>query len=345
MAKFKIDHRLVGDNIDPLVIAEIGINHNGNLDVAIELVDSAIKAGVEVIKHQTHIPDEEMSSEAKKIKPGNSRDNIYKIIKRCTLSEKNEKKLFDYVKKKKKIIISSPFSKAAAIRLAKFKIPAFKVGSGESNNHHFIKFLCTFKKPIILSTGMNSILSIKKSIQILRKNKIKYALLHCTNLYPTPNKFVRLNCVEELKKAYPDAVVGLSDHTLSNNACLGSVALGASILERHYIDNRLTRTGPDIKCSMNENELKELIKGSKEIFDSLGGGKRPLKEEKITINFAFQSVVSTRNINRGEKFTLKNITLKRPGTGYFKTQDFGKIIGKKVKKNIFANTQIRKEHV
>ena len=138
MAKFKIGNRVVGDNYPPLVIAEIGINHNGNLDLAITLVDSAIKAGVEIIKHQTHIPEEEMSIEAKNIKPGNSKKNIFSIIKKSTLNEKEEKNYLIMLSQKK-LIISSPFSMKAAKRLANFGVPAFKVGSGESNNFHFIE--------------------------------------------------------------------------------------------------------------------------------------------------------------------------------------------------------------
>ena len=171
---------------------------------------------------------------------------------------------------------------------------------------------------------MNSIHSLKKSVSIIRKNKIPYALLHCTNLYPTPNKYVRLDCITELKKSFKDAVVGLSDHTLSINSCLGATALGASILERHFVDDRKIRKGPDIICSMNHSELKKLIVGSNEIFLSRGGNKTPLKSEKVTIDFAFASVVSVKKIYKGEKLSKDNIQLKRPGNGDFGVKDFKK---------------------
>ena len=186
MKKFKIGKIIIDENTPPVVIAEIGINHNGNLDRAISIADKAILSGAEIIKHQTHIVDEEMSEEAKKTIPGNSKLSIYKIMKKCALSEEKEKKLMNYIKSRKRIFISSPFSKAAADRLGRFNVPAFKIGSGECNNYHFIEHVCKFKKPIILSTGMNSINSIKKSVEIIRKNKIPLALLHCTNLYQTP---------------------------------------------------------------------------------------------------------------------------------------------------------------
>lgn len=342
MPEFKIGKRKVGKNYPPLVIAEIGINHNGSLDLAIHLADSAIRAGAEVIKHQTHIPYEEMSIEAKTIKPGNSHKSIYKIIEESTLSEEEERKLFQYVTSKKSIFISSPFSNAAADRLNKFGIPAFKVGSGECNNFHFIEYLCKFKKPIIMSTGMNSIESIRKSVNIIRRKKIPLALLHCTNIYPTPYKLIRLSCIAELQSAYKDCVIGYSDHTVTNHTCLAAVSLGASIIEKHYIDDRKKRKGPDIECSMNKDELKDLIIGSKNIFYASGGKKLPLKEEKKTINFAFVSVASKKKILAGEKLNKNNIALKRPFGGDFGPKDFNKLFGKVAKVDIRKNIQLKK---
>jgi N-acetylneuraminate synthase len=331
--KFKIGNIEIGEKLAPVIIVELGINHNGSLDLAIDIADQAIKAGAQIIKHQTHVVADEMSEEAKKVIPGNSKKNIYEIIKNSALSEKDEKKLMNYIVSRKKIFISTPFSKAAADRLGKFNIPAFKIGSGECNNHFLVDYICKFKKPIIMSTGMNSIKSIEKSVNVIRKH---------TNIYPAPNNLVKLDCIKELKKAYPDSIVGLSDHTDSIYACLGAVALGAKVLEKHFVDNKKTRKGPDISASMDILELKQLIKGSNKIFESMGGGKAPLKEEKKTIAFAFQSVVATKNILKGEKLSLSNVFLRRPGNGYYKVKDFIKIMGKKVKIDIRSNTQIKK---
>ena len=344
MKKFKIGKIIIDENTPPIVIAEIGINHNGNLDRAISIADKAILSGAEIIKHQTHIVDEEMSEEAKRATPGNSKLSIYEIIKKCTLSEEKEKKLMKYITSRKKIFISSPFSIAAANRLARFNVPAFKIGSGECNNYHFIKHICKFKKPIILSTGMNSINSIKKSVEIIRKNKIPLVLLHCTNIYPTPPNLVRLDCIRQLKKAYPSCLVGISDHTTTNYTSLAAVALGARIIEKHFVDSKKI-IGPDINCSMDPSELKDMILGSKTIFQARGGVKKPLKEEKITINFAFASVCSSTDISPGQVLTEKNICLKRPGNGFYSIKDFNKLLGKKVKKFIKKNTQIKKENL
>ena len=342
--KFKIGGRTVGDGEPPLIIAEIGINHNGSIDAAIDIAEKAIKAGAEVIKHQTHIVEDEMIDAAKTIKPGNSNKNIYKIISDCALSEEDEKKLMDHVRKLKSIFISTPFSRAAADRLFKFKIPAFKIGSGECNNYPLIDHISKFKKPIILSTGMNDLSSIRPAVKILRKNKIKFALMHCTNIYPTPSKLVRLNCIQTLKKAFPDAVVGLSDHTTSNYSSYGAIALGAKIIERHFVDSE-KRVGPDIPCSMTPQDLKSLIKGSKIIYNStLSNKKTVLKEEKKTVNFAFASVVSIKDIFPGDKLSKSNIWVKRPGTGDYLAKDFYYLLGKKVKKKIPEGNFIKKIH-
>ena len=341
---FKIGNRRIGDNCDPLVIAEIGINHNGSLDLAVHLADEAINSGAEMIKHQTHIVSDEMTEKTKKIKPGNSDESIFKIMDSCALDEKDEKKLMNYIIQKKKIFISSPFSRKAVDRLESFNVPAYKIGSGECNNYPFVEYVAKKKKPIILSTGMNNIQQITKTVSILRKYKTPYALLHCTNVYPTPYNIVRLECVSQLKRIFKDAVVGLSDHTLSNHTCLASVALGARVLERHFIDKK-SRKGPDVACSMTPSELKDLIEGSRNIFLALKGKKELVKQEIVTARFAFGSVSATKNIKKGEIISKENIFPKRPGNGFYTADDYYKLLGKKVKKNILAGSQLKKGDV
>ena len=341
---FKIGNRIVGDGFKPLVIAEIGINHNGSLELAKKIVDSAFEAGAEVIKHQTHIPDEEMSSKAKNVVPVHTKKSIYEIIKECSLSENDEIKLKKYIENKGMIFLSTPFSKQAAIRLNKMKVKAFKIGSGECNNYPLIEHIANYKKPIILSTGMNSIKTVKPAVDILRGKKIKFALLHCTNIYPTPPELVRLKSINELKKAFPDAVIGLSDHTTSNYTCLAAVGLGASIVERHFIDKK-NRKGADIECSMNKKELKDLIVGSEIIFKSLKGNKNIIKEERITTDFAFSTVVTTKKIAKGQKLTKNNIWLKRPNDGDFGPKDYNKLLGKKSLINMYEGYKIKKKDI
>lgn len=332
--------RKLGENYPPLVIVEIGINHEGSLDVAYEMVDAAHRSGAEIIKHQTHVVEDEMSKEAKKVIPGNASVSIYEIMKRCALSEEDEIKLKEYVESKGMIFISTPFSRAAADRLERMDVKAYKIGSGECNNYPLIEHIAAFGKPMIVSTGMNDIDSVRKTVEILRKHKIEFALLHTTNLYPTPSHLVRLGAMSELQKEFPDAVIGLSDHTTSNLACFGATALGASILERHFTDT-MERTGPDIINSMNPKALKELITGSAEIAQMRGGRKEAALEEQVTIDFAFATAVSTKSIKKGEIFTKENIWVKRPGTGEIRAEHYEELLGKTANKNLENDTHLK----
>ncbi|OXR99878.1 N-acetylneuraminate synthase family protein [Shewanella algae] len=341
---FEISGRQIGLDYDPLVIAEIGINHEGSLKVAFEMVDAAIEGGAEVIKHQTHVVEDEMSCEAKKVVPGNAKVSIYEIMERCALSEEDEIKLKEYVESKGAIFISTPFSRAAALRLERMNVAAYKIGSGECNNYPLLNLIAGFGKPIILSTGMNDIISIQKAVNIFRKYKTPFCLLHTTNLYPTPDHLIRIGAMEQLQKAFPDAVVGLSDHSIDNLACLGAVAAGASVLERHFTD-RKDRPGPDIVCSMDAKECAELIALSKRMAKMRGGKKEAAKEEQVTIDFAYASVVTTAEIKKGEKLSHENLWVKRPGTGDFLAEEYDSLIGKFATQAIPANVQLKKEHV
>lgn len=344
MAEFKIANRWIGDNHPPVVIAELGINHEGSIETAIAMADAAIDAGAEIIKHQTHIIEDEMSNEAKSVIPGNADVSIYEIMDRCALSERDEKRLMEHVQQRGAIFISTPFSRAAVDRLVKFDIPAFKIGSGECNNYPLVKYIARFGKPVIISTGMNSIETVRPSVEILRKANVPYALLHCTNVYPTPPELVRLGAMSRLKKAFPDAVVGLSDHTTSNYTCLGAVALGASILERHFTD-RMDRPGPDIVCSMDPIALSALIEGSGIIFAARGGEKTPVEAEAPTIAFAFASVVAIEDIEPGQALSEQNIWLKRPGGGDFSVLDYETLLGKVAIAPVRRGFQLKKSDV
>jgi N-acetylneuraminate synthase len=182
MIEFTIGNRLVGINHAPLVIAEIGINHNGSLQTAIEMVNAAALAGCEVVKFQCHVVEDEMSHHARNTIPGNADVSIYEIMESCALSEADERQLKAYVESKGMIFLSTPFSRAAADRLESLGVLAYKIGSGECNNYPLIEHIARFGKPIICSTGMNSIESIKRTVSIFEKYRVPYALLHCTNI-------------------------------------------------------------------------------------------------------------------------------------------------------------------
>lgn len=326
MAEFSIGSRRIGANHPTLVIVEIGINHGGSLAVAKTMVDAAVAAGAEIIKHQTHIIEDEMAAVAKDIQPDNADRSIYQLMQECALDEDEETELKHYVESKGAIFISTPFSRAAVERLERIGVAAYKIGSGECNNYPLVKHIASKGKPVIVSTGMNDIAGVTKTVAILRDYQVPFALLHCTNIYPTPPELVRLGAITDLQHAFPDAVVGLSDHTTGNFTCLGAVAIGADIVERHFTDT-MDRPGPDIVCSMDPIALKELLLGADILRRARGGSKTLIQEEQSTRDFAFASVVTTHNIEAGEIFTEENLWVKRPGTGEIPAEEYTRLLG------------------
>lgn len=339
-----INNRKIGHKYKPLVIAEIGINHGGNIKKVFKMIDDAKKAGCECVKFQYHIPDKEMIKNNQV--PGNSKRSIWEIIKEIYFSSDKENQIKKYVEQKKLIYLSTPFSIEAADRLYEMGVKWFKIGSGECTNYPFIEYLTKFKLPIILSTGMNKFKEIKKSIKIIEKKNIDYAIMQCTSMYPTPEHSINLNVISTYKKNFKKAILGFSDHSIGNYAAISSVALGARIIEKHFTSSKSWK-GEDIPVSIDPSELKELINATNSVFKSLGSSqKKVLPGEKVTQKFAFSSVVSTKHIKFGEKFSKKNIWVKRPGTGKISAKDYFKIIGKKstqeIKKDVFISPKMFK---
>ena len=221
----EIAGRKIGPDHPPLVIAEIGINHGGDLNVAKEMVRLAALSGCEMIKHQTHIIEDEMTDEAKSIFPPNADVSIWHVMERCALSKDEEAELKRYSEELGMIWISTPFSRAAADFLEELDVAAYKIGSGEADNLPLIRHIAKKGKPVIMSTGMQTIDTIRASVQILEDAGVEYALLECKNLYPSPAEIVSLRGVTDLKNAFPNAVVGFSDHSIGPEMALASVAL------------------------------------------------------------------------------------------------------------------------
>lgn len=337
MPELTIGRRRISPQDVPLVIAEIGINHEGDIQKALRMVNDAAAAGCECVKFQSHVIEDEMIPN--EVVPGNAKESIWNIMKRCALTEAEEIRLKQYVESKGMIFMSTPFSRAAAERLRKMDPVAYKIGSGECNNYPLIKWIAAFGKPVILSTGMNDIASITPGVEILRKARVPFALMHCTSLYPTPYNKVRLGAIAAIAAAFPDAVLGLSDHSLGNYTCLAAVALGACILEKHFTSDKVW-PGPDVPISIDPAELKELIEGSRAVHHAMGGAKAILPDEKPTIDFAYACVVSIRDIAAGDKLTGENIWVKRPGTGQIRAVDFERVLGKTAVKAIPKNAQL-----
>lgn len=342
MPEIKIGKRKIGPAYPPLVIAEIGINHEGNIQRAKQMIRDAHKAGAECVKFQSHIIEDEMVPAARRVVPGNARESIWDIMSRCALSEKQERELKTYTERLGMIYLCTPFSRAAADRLRRMDLQVYKIGSGECNNYPLIEHIAAFGKPVILSTGMNDLSSIRPAVAIFKKHQTPYALLHCTSMYPTPYPKVQLGAITVLKKAFPNAVIGLSDHSLGIYTCLGAVPYGAAILEKHFTSNKAW-PGPDVPISIDPGELHELVIGSVAIHQALGGGKMILKEEQPTIDFAYASVVSIATIKKGEVYNRENIWVKRPGTGELLAADYPRVLGKKAKRDIPRDVFIKRK--
>ena len=323
----KIAHRSVGPEHPPLVVAEIGINHGGDLEVAKHMVLCAHQAGCEIVKHQTHFIEDEMTEEAKGIFPPNADVSIWDVMAKCALSAEDEFALKTYAESLGMIYISTPFSRKAADFLNEIDVPAFKIGSGEADNLPLIRHIAGFGKPIIMSTGMQTIETLRASVAILDASGVDYALLECTNLYPSPPEIVSLAGVKELQSAFPGALVGFSDHSIGPQMALASVALGACILERHFTDSRY-RKGPDISCSMDPAELKFLIDRSKEIHTALHNPKQRTAPEEDVYRFARASIVADRDMAAGTVITEADIWARRPGSGPIPGYAFDDVVGK-----------------
>jgi N-acetylneuraminate synthase len=337
LPEFELGGRRIGPAHRPLVVAEIGINHEGDFRKAVRMVDDAAAAGCECAKFQCHVVDDEMIRND--VVPANASESIWDIMVRCALSEDEDIELKRYVESKGMIYLCTPFSRAAAVRLEKMGVGAYKIGSGECNNYPLIKHIAGYGKPVILSTGMNDIPSIERAVTILREMRTPHALLHTTSMYPTPYDKVRLGALSDLRDAFPGTVIGLSDHSVGNYTCFAAVALGSSILEKHFTSDK-SWPGPDIQVSIDPAELRDLITGSAAIHKALGGRKGVLPEEKPTIDFAYACVVTLRDIELGEQLTADNVWVKRPGTGEIKAVDYERVLGRTTLKRIARDTQL-----
>jgi sialic acid synthase SpsE len=340
--QIKIGNRIISSNHSPFVIAEAGINHNGSLTIAKKLVDMAKKAGADCFKIQTHITEEEMIKT--NILPGKiSKKTLWSIIKNSELTEKEELKIKEYCKKKKIIFLSTPFSIPAIDRLEKINIPAYKIGSGELTNIPFLKHIAKTKKPVILSTGMSDMKEIKETVKLFKKSGTPLAILQTTSEYPCNYEDINLGVIDKYQKLF-NVPVGISDHSLGIYTALGAVARGASIVEKHItLDKKMP--GPDQKLSLEYNELSDLVKGCKAIKLASGNSKKILKNELPILRFARESIVAKEKISKGEIFSEKNLVTKRPNTGEIPAKKFYSVIGKKAKRDIQKNKQLKRSDI
>ena len=305
-----------------LIIAEAGVNHNGSMEIAKQLVDAAVEAGVDIIKFQTFKAEKLVSKAAKqaeyqKKNIGDGNDSQYEMLKKLELSEKDHEELMTYCKEKGIRFWSTAFDSESMDYLHSLGLGLWKIPSGEITNYPFIRKIASYGEDVIMSTGMCEMMDIQNAMDVLFRygiRKEQITLLHCNTQYPTPYQDVNLNAMVSIKHEF-DIPVGYSDHTSGIEVPIAAVALGAKVIEKHFtIDRNLP--GPDHKASLEPHELKAMVSAIRHIEQALGDGiKRVSDSEKANISVARKSIVAACPIKKGEPLTEENLTVKRPGTG------------------------------
>lgn len=334
-----------GEEYRPLVIAEAGINHNGNMDIAMEMVRVAKQAGADIVKFQTHIaeaemlPDRDLGSEA----GSHVTRSLFDIMSDCFLSLDNHVELKNEAEKLGILFLSTPFSIEAVELLEQVGVPAYKIGSGEVTNIPFLKYVAQKRKPIILSTGTATWDEVRNAVAALRGSVPGLILLQCTSNYPTSYKNVNLGVMDRMRGEF-QLPVGLSDHCTGNYACFGAVAKSACIIEKHFTLSRYL-PGIDQKSSIEPHELKDLVDGVRAISAALGN-KKELDDEALKVRYGFsESVVTIIPVKKGEEFKERiNIWVKRPGAG-IPSYELPKVVGKRATRDLPADYLIRYEDI
>ncbi|MGD0976828.1 MAG: N-acetylneuraminate synthase [Minisyncoccia bacterium] len=346
MITVKIGKSEIGYSWPVFFIAEAGVNHNGRLDLALKLVDAAADAGANAVKFQTWKAEQVVTgggemAEYQKKNTGKTESQL-EMLKEIELDERFYDSIVARCKKRNIIFLSTPHGHIkSADFLHKLGVPAFKIGSGDLTNQPFLEHIAKFRKPMIVSTGMATLKEIKDAMKwIKRAGNDKIVFLHCTTNYPCPFEGVNLGAMQTMMKALPSVLVGYSDHTEGSLVSTMAVALGACVIEKHLTLNKNTE-GPDHKASSNPEELRIAIQAIRNIPIIMGRNiKQPVPSEKKIALITRKSIVSLRPIKRGERFTEKNLGIKRPGNGV-SPRYYQSLLGKLAKKDIKNDSLIQ----
>ncbi|MFX0134331.1 MAG: N-acetylneuraminate synthase [Candidatus Hodarchaeota archaeon] len=347
MNQIFIDGKRIGIDSPIFLIAEAGINHNGDLKLAKKLIDIAARAKVDAIKFQTFIAEKLIVNLAPKADyqkvSNDDKETFYNMVKKFELNKEDFEDLKNYSIENNLIFLSSPFDETSVEWLEHLEIPAYKIASGELTNFPLLKVICSKGKPILISTGMATLEEVKETVDFIKSNKIEeIVILQCTTNYPSTFNELNLNVIETYKKEFPNDVIGFSDHSLGIEASIGAAAKGAKVIEKHFtIDKELE--GPDHKASLDPKELIEWVKSIRTIEKALGSyEKKPTNSEKEMIKYARKSIVTARDIQKGETLKNKDITIKRPGYG-IPPKFFKDLINKKTKRFLPKDSIINQE--
>ena len=300
------------------IIAEAGVNHNGSVDLALQMVDAAKAAGADCIKFQTFRTEKLVSKNAVKAdyqKENTGDGSQQDMLKKLELTHKDFLQLKAYCDEKEIVFLSTPFDLDSIAFLGEISMPFWKIPSGEVTNYPYLKAIGETGKPVVMSTGMCTLDEIRASIEVLRQfGADDITLLHCNTEYPTPFSDVNLRAMLTLKETF-DVAVGYSDHTTGIEIPIAAAALGATVIEKHFtLDRKMD--GPDHKASLEPEELRTLVRSVRHVEAALGTGvKTPTESEKKNLPIARKSIVASKAIRKGEVFTENNLTTKRPGTG------------------------------
>ena len=305
-----------------IIIAEAGVNHNGSIEIAKKLVDEAARAKVDYIKFQTFKSEGVVTKKAEKADyqketTGTAENTQLELIKKLEISYEGYLDIREYCKQKGVKFFSTSTDPESVEFLATLDMDMWKIPSGEVTNYHFLKKIAGYNKTTIFSLGMSDLEMVREAVKVLLDNgldKDKLVLLHCNTEYPTPYCDVNLRAMQTLAKEF-GVRVGYSDHTLGIEVPIAAVAMGASVIEKHFTLDR-NMEGPDHKASLEPDELVEMVKAIRNVEEALGDGvKRITESERKNIIIARKSIVAARDIKKGEMFTEENITTKRPGNG------------------------------
>lgn len=327
------------------IIAEAGVNHNGSLDLAKRLIDVAVGAGADAVKFQTFKADKLVSKHAQKAEyqkqTTGAKESQYEMIKKLELSEDAHRELIGYCHEKQIMFLSTPFDHDSIDLLHAFGMPIFKIPSGEITNLPYLRKIGRLDKEVILSTGMADLGEIEDALDVLIKSgtaKEKITVLHATTEYPCPIDEVNLGAMQTIRAAF-GVKVGYSDHTQGIEVPIAAVAMGASVIEKHFTLD-CSMEGPDHKASLEPQDLRAMVQAIRHVEQALGDGiKRPSKSEIKNIAIARKSIVAGRPIKAGEIFCEDNITIKRPGNGVSPMR-WDEVIGATAHKNYLSDDLI-----
>ncbi len=335
MTRIRIANRSIGEGEPCFIIAEAGINHNGNIVLAKRLIDAAKEAGADAVKFQTHLAQHEMLSQGPTA--GYVGESLFDLLKRVELSKEDHIELKRRAIEKQVMFLSTPFSREAVDLLEQVGVEAYKVGSGEMTNFPLLKYIASKGKPVILSTGMSSIDEIRETVNFLKGLTGDLVILHCISSYPPKYEDLNIKFINVLQREFR-IPVGFSDHSTGIYPSLAAVALGACVIERHFTTDR-NLPGPDQKASLTPAEFAEMVKGIRIVEKVLGNTRVVTPEEQEIQKMARESVVSQVDIPQGTILKRDMVWVKRPGTG-IPAKDLDKVIGRKSKVHIKANSLI-----